>query len=215
MLTQLGVEGRIVRGRNGGHWRIARPRWTLMSDWLDDVPEALDVRRGYAEIVARWLRTFGPGTSDDIQWWLGGTKTAVKEALSDVEAVAVALDGGAHGWLLPDDLDPVAFADHWVALLPVLDPTVMGWKGRDFYLGARGPMLFDTNGNAGTTVWVDGRIVGCWIQDADAVVEIRLLETVSVSARTALETEAARLTEWLDGHRVSTVYPSVAMKDLP
>jgi len=91
----------------------------------------------------------------------------------------------------------------------------MGWKKRDFYLGAHGPMLFDLNGNAGTTAWVDGRIVGCWVQDADAVVQIRLLEEVSASARAALEAEAARLTAWLEGQRVSTVYPSVAMKDLP
>ena len=31
VLTQLGVEGEIVRGRNAGHWRLSRPRWTLMS----------------------------------------------------------------------------------------------------------------------------------------------------------------------------------------
>ena len=58
----------------------------------------------------------------------------------------------------------------WAALLPVLDPTVMGWKERDFYLGPHGPLLFDTNGNAGTTAWWDGRIVGCWAQDPDGVV---------------------------------------------
>ncbi|HRD64131.1 MAG TPA: winged helix DNA-binding domain-containing protein, partial [Nocardioides sp.] len=34
VLTQLGVEGLLVRGENAGHWRISKPRWTLMSDWL-------------------------------------------------------------------------------------------------------------------------------------------------------------------------------------
>ena len=47
------------------------------------------------------------------------------------------------------------------ALLPVLDATTMGWKHRDFYLDPEHtPYLFDTNGNAGPTVWCDGRIIG-------------------------------------------------------
>ena len=42
--------------------------------------------------------------------------------------------------------------DHWVALLPSLDPTTMGWRGREFYLDPADVLyLFDTNGNAGTT----------------------------------------------------------------
>ncbi len=131
VLTQLGVEGRIVRGRNGGHWRINRPQWTRTDAWLGEVPTPLDEQAGYAELVRRWLRTFGPGTAADVQWWLGGTKGAVTRALTDLDAVEVSLDGGTTGWLLPDDVEPAAAVDPWVALLPVLDPTVMGWKERD------------------------------------------------------------------------------------
>ena len=101
VLTQLGVEAKIVRGRNGGHWRTARPQWTAMATWLGDVPEPAKEREGYAELVRRWLATFGPGTEADIVWWLGSTKGAVRAALADVAAVEVGLDGGATGWLLP------------------------------------------------------------------------------------------------------------------
>jgi Winged helix DNA-binding domain len=217
VLTQLGVEARIVRGRNGGHWRTARPQWTAMATWLGEVPEPLEERAGYAELVGRWLRTFGPGTEADLVWWLGSTKTAVRAALADVAAVEVALEDGRSAYLLPDDVDPPAergqpAVEPWGALLPVLDPTVMGWKERDFYLGPHGPMLFDTNGNAGTTAWWDGRIVGCWVQDPDGAVVLKLLEDVGADARAALTAEAERLTGWLGGHRVSTVYPSIAMK---
>jgi hypothetical protein len=124
----------------------------------------------------------------------------------------VSLDGGATGWVLPDDVDPVDEVEPWAALLPVLDPTVMGWKQRDFYLGGHGPQLFDTNGNAGTTAWWDGRIVGCWVQDDAGVVEVRTLARLPKAALAALEVEAARLTDWLDGVRIGTVYPSSAMK---
>lgn len=219
VLTQLGVEAKIVRGHNGGHWRTARPQWTAMASWLgtdgQGVPEPAKEREGYAELVRRWLTTFGPGTEADIGWWLGSTKTAVRAALADVGAVEVRLDGGAAGWLLADDPateEPEAAVEPWAALLPVLDPTVMGWKERDFYLGPHGPMLFDTNGNAGTTAWWDGRVVGCWAQDPDGGVVLNLLEDVGSEAGAALGAEAERLTAWLDGHRVSTVYPSIAMK---
>jgi len=176
VLTQLGVEGSIVRGANAGHWRLSKPRWTLMSDWLGDVPPATKADEGYAELVGRWLRSFGPGTEDDLVWWLGATKGAVRAALAALGAVEVSLDGGGTGWVLPDDVEPEDDVEAWAALLPVLDPTVMGWKQRDWYLGPHASQLFDSNGNAGTTAWWGGRIVGCWVQDDAGVVEVRLLE---------------------------------------
>jgi hypothetical protein len=213
VLTHLGLEGAVVRGRNAGHWRLNKPSWVRTADWLDDVLEPLDEAAGYATLVERWLHTFGPGTTADIQWWLGSTKTAVTRALADLGAVEVALDDGSVGWLLPDDTDEVAPAESWAALLPTLDPTVMGWKSRGFYLDPHdAPLHFDTNGNAGTTAWWDGRIVGCWVQDGDGVVRVSLAREVGDVGRAALDAEAERLTAWLDGTVVTTIYNSQAMK---
>jgi DNA glycosylase AlkZ-like len=100
-------------------------------------------------------------------------------------------------------------------LLPVLDPTVMGWKERDFYLGPHREQLFDRAGNAGTTAWVDGRIVGCWMQDDDGVVAVRPLERVAAGARQALDDEAQRLTTWLNGERVNSLIRPPAMQVAP
>ncbi|GLW90570.1 winged helix DNA-binding domain-containing protein [Actinokineospora globicatena] len=175
VLTHLGATGDILRGANTGRWNSSRPRWTLTSQWLGEAPPWMTAAEGYRELVRVWLRAFGPGTEADIVWWLGSTKSVVRTALAELEAVAVSLDDGQVGWLLPDDAG-VVDPGPWVALLPVLDPTVMGWQGRDFYLGRHRDQLFDTRGNAGTTAWVDGRIVGCWVQDTTGVVEIRLLE---------------------------------------
>ena len=213
VLTHLGATGDIARAVNGSRWAVNRPRWTLMRHWLDDVPEPLDPADGYREIVRRWLVTFGPGTEADLVWWLGATKAVVRAALASLEAVAVSLDGGGTGYLLPDDLDPVPDPGPWVALLPVLDPTIMGWQQRDFYLGPHRDQLFDTRGNAGPTAWVDGRTVGAWVQDDAGVVHVRLQQQVPARARRALDAEAERLTDWLGGLRIGTVYPSPAMKE--
>jgi len=217
VLTQLGASGEIVRGRNTGHWRISRPSWQLMRDWLGETPslmtDPVTEHEGYAELTRRWLWTFGPATTLDLKWWLGSTLTAARKALAEVGAVEVTVDSGP-AWLLPDDLDPVAPVEPWAALLPVLDPTVMGWKERDFFLGPHAELLFDRNGNAGTTAWWDGRVVGCWVQDQAGGVHLRLAEDVGADAIAALTREADRLTEWLGGVRVSTVYPSPLMREI-
>lgn len=85
-------------------------------------------------------------------------------------------------------------------------------KDPDFYLGPHRPQLVDRNGNAGTTAWVDGRVVGCWVQDAAGTVEVRLVEPVPATAARALDDEAARLTAWLGGTRAATTVPSPAMR---
>lgn len=213
VLTLLSLDGAVARAGNDGSWYSSRPTWTTKQAWWGQgAPEALDARQGYAELVGRWLWSYGPGTVEDITWWLGGTKSVVRTALADLGAQSVSLADGSAGWLRADDLEPVAAPEPWVALLPLLDPTVMGWKERSFYLGEHGPQLFDSIGNAGTTVWVDGRVVGAWVQDPAGTVELRLLEDLSPAAHGALAAEARRLTQWLDGQRVFTVYPSPAMQ---
>lgn len=213
VLTQLAVEAKIVRGRNNGHWRVSRPRWTLMPDWLGEPVVPASVADGYAELIRRWLTSFGPGTEADLVWWFGATKGDVRAALAALDAVEVRLEDGSPAYLLPDDLDEVAPVGPWAALLPVLDPTVMGWKQRGWYLGPHAAQLFDRNGNAGTTAWVDGRAVGCWVQDEAGVVRVRVLEELTKAETALLGAEAERLTQWLDGTVITTVYPSPAMKE--
>jgi hypothetical protein len=210
VLTTLAASGAIVRGVNDGSWKTSRPRWTVASDWID-APPPLDEAVGYATLVESWLRTFGPGTEADITWWLGATKAAVRRALADVGAVEVRLDGRPGedtGWVLPDDLDDVDAPDPWAALLPALDPTTMGWKGRGFYLGDHAERLFDANGNGGPTAWWDGRIVGGWTQRDDGTVLVVPAERLPRAATRALDAATQQLTDWLGGDVVKSIYQS-------
>jgi hypothetical protein len=207
VLTTLSAAGRIVRATNAGGWTSSRPFWTSMKAWLGEPLPRVDEAEGVAALVRQWLRVFGPGTAADIKWWLGSTVRAVRHALADVDAVEVDLDGQP-GYLLPDDLDPVPPVDSWIALLPPLDPTTMGWHQREWYLGPYKTQIFDTAGNAGPTVWCDGRIVGGWRQNEAGAVELQLLEDVGSAASAAIESEAARLSAWLDGTRMLPRFPS-------
>ncbi|QBF47692.1 winged helix DNA-binding domain-containing protein [Janibacter limosus] len=215
VLTWLGAEGRLTRGPNAGHWRLSKPAWTLLPDWLGESIAPLPLDDAYAQLVRRWLARFGPGTLEDVQWWLGATKGATRAALTAVGAVEVALERERTGWVLPDDLDPVADVSPWAALLPTLDPTTMGWRHREAYLDpAHRELLFDSNGNGGSTAWWDGRIVGAWVQDDDGVVSVVECPGTDLGGegRSALALEAQRLTAWLDGVRITNVYSSRLMK---
>lgn len=207
VLTTLSAAGHIVRASNEGRWYTSRPRWAAMKAWLGEELVPPPEAEGVARLVEQWLRAFGPGTAADIKWWLGSTVAAVRRALADLDAVEVDL-GGQTGYVLGDDLEAMEPAEPWAALLPPLDPTTMGWFERDWYLGPYRTQLFDTSGNAGPTVWWDGRIVGGWRQSDTGDVVLQMLEDVGAEGLRALEHEAARLTEWLAGTRVLPRFPS-------
>lgn len=210
VLTTLAASGAVLRGENAAGWKVSRPRWTPTADWLGDVPVPDEERDGYRRLVEAWLRAFGPGTEDDLVWWLGSTRAAARQALADLDAVEVDLEGGAVGLVLPDDLPdgPAPDAGRWAALLPALDPTTMGWKQRWFYLGDHAGLLFDRNGNGGPTAWLDGRIVGGWTQKDDGQVVVVPCEELDRAGERLVDAEADRLTAWLDGDVVRTIYQS-------
>ncbi|MDQ4009252.1 MAG: winged helix DNA-binding domain-containing protein [Actinomycetota bacterium] len=207
VLTTLSAAGKILRGTNQGSWNVSRPRWVSTRRWLRTEPEVPAEVQARADLVRRWLYAFGPATVTDIKWWLGSTMTATRTALADIGAVEVELHGQP-GVALADDLDPVQPVAPWAALLPGLDPTTMGWFEREWYLGAHRAALFDSTGNGGMTAWWDGRIVGGWNQTPTGEVYLQLLEDIGSEAVTALESQAARLTEWLGGLRVAPRFPS-------
>ena len=147
VLLLLAVEGKVVSARPRGTWISSQYRWALMERWLGHpIPELL-VADAQAQLVRKWLSRFGPGTEADIRWWTGWTAREVRTAVASAAAVEVDL-GGQTGLVLPDDLEATTVLAPWVALLPALDPTTMGWKDRDWYLGDHKPVLFDASGNA-------------------------------------------------------------------
>ncbi|WP_329569698.1 winged helix DNA-binding domain-containing protein [Kitasatospora sp. NBC_01266] len=212
LLRVLASDGHVRRCRPRGSWVSSSYPWALVPQW-PDVP----VREAKAEVVRRWLARFGPATVEDVKWWTGWTLGDTRTALADVGAVQVQLAGGL-GLVLPGDEEPDAAAatgpdagpdaGPWAALLPALDPTVMGWRGRDWYLEPElVPALFDRSGNAGPTVWWNGRVVGGWAQRADGELVWRLLAPLgraeAKEAEQAITTEAERLADWLGEVRVT------------
>lgn len=178
----LTADGRVVRTRPEGGFTSSRHRYAV----APDPGPPLDQDEARVELARRWLAAFGPDSADplrDLRWWAGWTVAATRAAIHEA--------GGGPGEAVPA-------VSPWAALLPSLDPTVMGWKERHWYLGDLGPRLFDRNGNAGPTVWWDGRAVGTWAHRRSGEVVTRLLVEIGSDGRSAVEAEAARLQAWLD-----------------
>ncbi|WCB91946.1 hypothetical protein DSM104299_00625 [Baekduia alba] len=195
VLLLLALQGRAVRARPRGGWSSTQFRWAAFDAWAGAPLGEVDAAAARADLARRWLYAYGPARPADLQWWTGWTAGQTKAALAAGDVVDVALEDGADGVVLADDLDPVGAAAPWVALLPALDATPMGWKHRDFYLGAHAERLFDVNGNVSPTVWAGGRIVGGWTKDPNSgEVVTQLVEDVGAEAAAAIADEAAALT---------------------
>ncbi|MFG3001059.1 DNA glycosylase AlkZ-like family protein [Streptomyces sp. NPDC048340] len=201
VLGVLAAEGRIRRARPAGSWTSARFRWAP-AEPLPELPPAASK----AALARLYLAVFGPVTEADLKWWTGSTLTATRKAIAATGAEAVDLDEGT-GYVLAEDLEPVSDPEPWVALLPGLDPTPMGWRHRDWYLDTEHtPALFDRNGNIGPTVWADGRIIGAWAQRPDGTINHHLFTDPGPETRTAVQHEAARMATFLGDTRVTPCY---------
>jgi hypothetical protein len=203
VLSQLAMEGLIERDRpTGASFTSTRFRWRVVDQPLSAHAAELGEDEARRILVSRWLQRFGPATEADVVWWTGLTKTQVRAALGGLELESVSLDE-RDGFASVDAVE-VDDPGPWVALLPGLDPTAMGWRDRDWYLDpAMVPELFDRAGNAGPTVWAAGRIVGGWAQRRDGEVAVELLENISDDHHDLLELERGRLLAFLGDVRVT------------
>jgi hypothetical protein len=213
VLLSLGFAGQVLRARPTGTWVNGAYRYAATDTWLQGGLGALTPEPAAAELARRWLLRFGPATSTDLQWWMGWTVKTTKQALVSARAVPVDLDGQP-GWLAPDD-EPVTAAQPWVAVLPSLDPTTMGWKQRAWYLPATAADAFDRNGNAGATIWVDGRVVGTWAQTKTGDLPTHYFEKVAAVRRREVDQRLAKLKSMVGETRFSVRFPGRIQATIP
>lgn len=209
----LGFTGDILRARPTGSWVNGAYRYAVADQWLPGGLGDQDPAEAAAELADHYLRRFGPATTTDVQWWTGWTKTGTVRALAAAAAVPVELDGahrgpGGRGWLAAGD-EGAPDPEPWVAALPSLDPTTMGWKERDWYLPASAADAFDRRGNAGPTLWVDGRVVGAWAQTKDGRLLTHYFERVPAERRDQLAERLAVIAGQVGETRFTVRFPGL------
>ena len=205
VLLLLGFEGEVLRGPPLGSWVSGAYAYASARSWLPGGLGDLEELPAATELVRRWLRGFGPGTTDDVTWWFGWTKSLARRALAAAGAVEVELADG-HGWVAVDD-PPAPEPEPWVAMLPALDPTTMGWKQRGWYLPDVAAEAFDSVGNGGPTLWVDGRIVGAWAQTPDGVMHTHYFEKVAAARRREIDERVGEVAAMVGDTRFTVRFP--------
>lgn len=214
VLTGLGYDGAAVRTRPGGTWINAQYAWAPMVSWAPDLHTAMHfgtAQDAQADLAHLWLTQFGPGTERDLSWWMGWTLGDTRAAIGACQAQPVLTNAGP-AWMSRDaDLSTVderlVTEERWVALLPGLDPTVMGWKDRAFYAPAGGEAAWDKNGNAGPTIWVDGQVVGAWGQTKDGDIRLHFFADVRPDRKVQVAERAEEVEQWLGTSRISWRFP--------
>lgn len=213
LLAMMSAQGRLVRAVPGTHWTVRSHRWEPVTAWWPDGLPAVDHAEAQRNWVSRWLSSFGPATLDDLQWWTGWTKTAVRAAVQDLPLVNVDLHG-LPGVALEAQLEPGPDTAPTAVLLPALDPTPMGWKHRDWFLGVDPTLVFDRNGNLGPTIWWDGRLIGAWSVSTTGQIRTAVSGDHGIEALAAVEGAAEELGSRLAGAVVRPVFPTPLERSL-
>ena len=219
-LLVAAFEGRIARGRPLGSWIASQYDWWPVESWvgrrLDDETDEL---AGAATVIGAWLASSGPATLDDLVWWTGSTRTLVRQVLEHLHAVEITTSDGRDevvGYVLPGDEQDTDDPGPWVALLPGLDPTTMGWKQRAWYLDDEtNARVTDRNGNIGPTVWADGRVIGGWVQRSDGTINHDVdVASLGAGHRSRLDVEIGRVRALVGDTRFTPRFPSPNQKRL-
>jgi hypothetical protein len=146
------------------------------------------------ELIARYIRSYGPVSIDDISWWAGLTKQRCRVALQGLDVEDVEVDGWKGPLFQMPDAVSTPVAEAFVNALPLLDPYVQGYRNRDRFLDSeRHTFVYDGGGNSAATLVYRGRIIGVWqaSEDPDPSVRYHLLAKSDSSLRQKCEVELA------------------------
>ena len=215
LLFTLALEGLVARGRPAGSWVSSQYRWIPIEAVIPGGfppldPEVAPDRDRPA--LAGGLRP-GHGRRHPLVHGLDRWPRCAGSSASS-RSREVDLDGTTGP--RPRRRRGVRAGARAVRAPSCPDSTRRSWAGPT--AGSSWPAtpshLFDTNGNAGPTVWWDGRIVGGWAQRPDGEIAHRLLEDPGADGRAAIEAEGARLREWLGPTRVTPRFRTLFEREL-
>jgi uncharacterized protein YcaQ len=209
----------LIRGRPRGTWRSNLHEYGAFEAWFPDVNlESLTVKEAQVRLVQHYLSHLGPATEEDVVWWTGLGKLEIRQAVTALkqQLQEIAVEGLGAGYLvMTKDLKGLARRYHRqrsVNLLPSLDPYIMAYKDRRRFLAQeRYSQVFDRAGNALPTVWLDGRVIGVWVENKErSGLEVLLFQEPDQRVLAELETEARRLANFLEHDPVNVqinIYP--------
>jgi hypothetical protein len=212
LVYSLCDRGILARGETS-KWTTAKHKYVLWNHWLPDVKFEMDKEKAQAVLISKYLAAFGPVTEDDISWWTGFTKTAVRKALKGMEAEIEKIEiqglDGTFVLLKPGlaGLESVCGPENHVRLLPRFDPYVVGYKHRQRLIASEHEerVFWKRRGEIAASILADGRIVGTWAHKkkrGELTITFSLFEEVSDGTVERIHSGAERLGEFIGGKEI-------------
>lgn len=201
-------EARLIRWK-GSSWSSAQPTYRHFDEVLPGVRrDGWEEQSAVRELVARYVRRYGPVTEDDVTWWTGLPRVHVRDALASLTELVRARIGASSKRFLIHESDIAAAqrrrgpAAAEISLLPVLDPYLQGYRYRDRCVDPRHlPFVVDRGGNSTSVILTGGRVAGIWDLVMKPSPELRLFffEAPGPGTRTAVHVAASDLAEFVTG----------------
>ena len=161
LIFKASIDGHIIRGPVLG----AEHAFTLVRDWLPDLPPAPPREQALAELARRYLHGHGPASAADLARWAGlplrdarAGLSAIAGSLADVGGELVDLAGRPRAARLPAP-----------RLLGPFEPVLLGWCSRTAVLGELENTVV-TGGVFRGFALAGGRAVAGWKLDGRRVV---------------------------------------------
>ena len=214
VVTALCDESRLVRWKGRGGWRSAQPAYRRFSEALPAVHLNSWTEQGaIPELVARYIRRYGPVTEADIAWWTGLSRATIRAAVASLPNLSLVEIRGLRGTFLihAADLEVArgasATADA-LSLLPVLDPYLQSHADRSRFIDAEHlPYVVDRGGNVTSVILARGHAVGVWDYLRKPASQMRLLffDQIEPGTKRRAHQAAAELGGFLAGNEPAVV----------
>jgi hypothetical protein len=169
LLRKLCDVGVLVRTNTKG-WKGNDFSYALVQKWLTDTALTSDnPEAARTETVRRYLRCYGPASTEDVAWWSGLPQIQVQRSVSHLrrEAVRIPVEGYKEDLIgLRESIDEIraqpAIIDE-ILFLPPWDPYTFGWLNRRRLVERDlAGWVFDPVGNATGVITDCGKVVGVW-----------------------------------------------------
>jgi hypothetical protein len=157
-----------------------------------------------AELVKRYLHSYGPATPEHFARWLAAPPHWSKELFASLagELQQVEVDGSV-AWVVAGDTAALPTAPHGVRLLPYFDAYVVGSHPRDLLFPGMAAVRALAHGQAGNlpVLLIDGIVAGIWHQRrASHKLEITVepFDQLTPTQRRELDSQVERVGEFLE-----------------
>ena len=203
LLSRAALEGSICMGPDRG----AEPTYVLLSDWINK-KYPLPREEASVALARRYLKAYGPATSEDFAAWSGIPMSTTRAAWQRIADQLIEIEIADHpAWMLKtsmarlDELPISTIHSPIVRLLPGFDNYLLGYKNRDLAVSPQYTKRINAGGGLlRPTLLVDGRIVGTWKmkrQKNHLDVEVEPFDQLTPEVLAGLETEVTDIARFL------------------